>query len=393
MKLPEEIARRLAGSGGQTSPTAARALYDLEGNLGETWAATDGQTLLLLSKRIGGEPKLTQIPLGAVDDLHVRDDGAFAYLQWQAQGTATKLKFSIWDRHDLDTICAAWANATGNKSCEGTRHLQLDSVGSAHPSAAPLTPLVAFCTAIHGMIRADGQADPVELFVLQTAVHDPDAIAHGRLWLETHGEAELLKHLPGLLNDEQKICLLANAAAVGLEDGLWRTSEQTWLEQLRGALGVSEADFQPVLDVLLIQQSLSVFESDSGALAGPASPLSLFAASLQAMAEADGGVGQDEQTLLWLLVDEPELASQAAGQLQREGLAGVIRHAGLLLTDPQKHCLLANLLRVAMVDGVLRSREQSLLETFRLGLGVAEGTWQAIHHALLVKNNLTVFGL
>ncbi len=393
MILPQELAQRLSVSGAHPPKTAARALYDLEGNLGETWAVTDGQQLFLLSKRIGQDFSHSQIPLKDIDELSVRDDGAFAYLQIQSHGRPQKLKFSIWDRHDLDAICHDWTTVSGRGACEGTRFLQLEPIGSAHQTVSALTPLTAFCAAVHVMIRVDGKADASELFVLQTALHEPGTIERGRQWIEANSEEALLKGISGLLNAEQKLCLLANVAAVGMADGLWRTKEQSWLDRLQQVLAVNDAEFQPVFNVLLIQSGLNVFESDTAAHAGAMAPLTLLAACLHAVAGADGGVGRDEQTLLWQLIDEPEIASEGAALLQHDGVETIMRHALLALNDAQKHCLMANLLKMAMVDGVLRSKEQHLLEQFRQGLGVAEGTWHAIHHALMVKNNLTVFSV
>lgn len=391
MTLPEELSRRIAAAGGGASKVAARALYNLDGNLGETWATTDGTTLFLFTKRIGQEFALISTPLSEVDDLTVRDDGSFAYLQVQSCGRTRNLKFSIWDRRDLDHLCLCWTEVSGRVAREGTRHLRLEPVTPAHAPPAPLTPLVAFCAAVHAMIQADGNADATELFVLQTAVRDPDVIERGRQWLEQHGEAALLKEMSGLLNGEQKLCLLANVAAVGMADGLWRSKEQAFLERLQAALAVDGAQFQPVFDVVMLQHALCLFDAESAAHAGPTAPLTLLAALLESAAEADGGIGQEEQTLLWHLVDDPEISSEARLLLQRDGLDVVLRHASLLLSDQQKQCLLANLLKVAMVDGVLRSKEQALLERIRKSLGVPEGAWQAIHHALMVKSNLTVF--
>jgi len=393
MTLPPELARHLAAPGVPAPKAAARALYDLGGHLGETWAVTDGAQLFLFSRRIGEEFKLTQTPLKDIDDLCVRDDGAFAHLQIQSAGHTRELKFSIWDRRELDALCLCWTEATGQLAREGTRHLQLEPSGSAHPPASPLTPLTAFCAAIHAMMRADGHSDASELFVIQTAIHEPALIERGRQWLERHGEEALLKGLVGLLNDEQKLCLLANAAAVGMADGLWRTKEQGWLDRLQKALAVGETEFQPLFDVLLIQSGLHVFESDTAAHGGPTAPLTLLAAGLRAVAEADGGLGPEEQALLWQIVEDADVGAEAEALLRRDGVETVMRHAALSLSVPQKHCLLANLLKVAMVDGVLRSKEQALLEHFRRELGVAEGPWQAIHHALMVKNNLTVFAV
>lgn len=393
MNPPQVVLDPITAAGGQSARAFARALYDLEGHLGETWVITDGAQLFLSAKRIGGDFKLTAFPLKDLDEVSVRDDGAFAYFQIQVGTRTLNLKFSVWDRAKLDAICQCWADATHKHLRAGTRFLQADPVSTSHAPPAPLTPVVAFCAAVQAMIRADGVTDPSELFVLQTAVHEPGAIERGRIWLEEYGQAALIEHLKGLLSPEQKLCLLANVAAVGMADGLWRSKEQSWLDQLQQTLSIPDADFEPVFNVLMILNGLNVFDADTAAHAGPMAPMVIFSASLQAMASADGEFGRDEQTLLWQLVDDPEMASEGANLLQRDGVDTVMRYAAMTLNEAQKICLMANLLKVAMVDGVLRSREQALLEQFRVELGVEDAHWQGLHHALMVKNDLTVFAI
>jgi tellurite resistance protein len=391
MKVPPELSQRLLELGAKPPAAAVRALYDLEGNLGETWAITDGDTLFLFSKRIGQAFRLSQHPLKAIDDLAIREDGSFAWLQVLEAGRKLEMKFSVWDRHDLDAICRCWSEVSGRPARNGTRHLARDVIPTAHAPAQPLTPLTAFCAAIHAMARADGSPDPTELLVLLTAVRQPTVIDRGREWLEQHDDEALFARLPELLNEEQKLCLLANAAAVGMADGLWRTAEQRLLERLRHVLGVPETVFQPVFDVLMIQHTLHVFEA--GTPEQQQRALELLAAALHAMSRADGEVSQEELAVLWHLVEDPGATNTGANLLEQEGVDGVIAQTAATLSGPQGLCLLTNLLKVAMVDGVLRSKEQALAERFRQALRVTDGTWQAIHHALMVKNNLAVFAV
>ncbi len=393
MKVPDEICRLAGLPDGQPPRAFVRALYDLDGHLGETWALSDGVQLHLVSKRIGGAFDAEHHPLKDIRSMSVCDDGAFAYLRVTTERGSLNLKFSIWDRPRMDTLCGLWSRVSGHAAEDGTRFLHHSTSGPAHQPVEQLTPLTAFCASVHAMIQADGVVEPSELFVMQTSIHNPCCIERGRLWLEIHGREMLLREAPRLLAGDQKLCLLANVAAAGMADGLWRSKEQAWLDDLQKAMGVEDAVLKPVFDVLLIQNGLNVFESDTAAHAGPMAPLTILAASLEAVAMADGEMDRDEQSLIWQIVDDADICAEGSALLNRDGVETVMRHAAMTFSEQQKLCLLANLLKVAMIDGVLRSKEQLLMEHYRRELSVPDGTWDAIHHALMVKNNLTIFSV
>jgi len=125
--------------------------------------------------------------------------------------------------------------------------------------------------------------------------------------------------------------------------------------------------------------------------AGELTPILAFSATLYYLMEADGAVDSDEREMVERIIGDRALGERARAWLRTHGGEALMDTLGQLLNRDQALCLMANLLEVAMVDGLLRSREQHLLERAQLALGLTEHDYHAIYDVLLIKNNLAVF--
>ena len=390
MYLPIELGDQLRRDGSGEPQAVARGLYDLDGNLGESYVVAGDQWLMLFSKRVGQPFTSRRLGMEEIDELAIQDDRAFLYLQIQAAGQKFHLKFSTWDRADLDKIAALWSEHSGRLAVDGEASVQTSTTPAT--TLPPLDPLTAFCASVHAIIQADGHVDQVELNNLQNVVRDPSIIEQGRQCLDQAGLAGLLPRLKPTLNHSQKLCLLANLIDVSMADGLLRSKEQQMLERFRAALEINEADFQALFDTLTIENQLAVFVDENRPGTSEAlSPLAALVASLHAMIQADGAADPKELNLLRRLIDDPSVSAFGLKFLAAHGIEELLNRLNALLTPPQKLCLLANLLKVAMADGLLRSTEQRLLARFKEATGVSDRDYQALFDVLLLKNNLSVF--
>lgn len=392
MYLPIELGDQIRRDGSGEPQAAVRGLYDIDGNLGESYAVASDRWLTLFSKRVGQPFSSRRLAMEEIDELTIQDDRAFLYLQIKAAGQTFQLKFSTWDRADLEQITALWSEHSGRLAVEGEAHLKTTASSTSAPET--LDALTAFCASVHALIQADGHADQVELNILQQAVPDPSLIEQGRRHLERTGVEGLLPQLKAVLNPSQRLCLLANLIEVAMADGVLRSKEQRLLERFQAALEISEPDYQAVFNTLRIGHQLAVFADE-----GPRSaehelnPLAAFVAALHAMVQADGAADPKEQAILWHLVDDPVASHQGMNFLATHGSEALLNRLNILLTPSQKLCLLANLIKAAMIDGVLRSAEQRLLDRFREALAISDRDYQAIFDVQMLKNNLSVFAL
>ena len=271
MRLPSEVSEMLARAGGGEPLAAARALTDLAGNLGETYTVCDGQALHLFSKKVGEHFQARRLALSDVGDCQLREDVPFFHLKLRAAGEDFTLKFSILDRGDLGRLVALWtkqrparaeptpAAATAPASSAPSAVANAAPSATTAPAADTPAPLVLFCAAVIAMGEVDGSASDGETAHLTDLVENPAAIAAGRAWLAQHSVETLLAAAGAALNDDQKLCLMANLIEVAMVDGLLRGREQALIASFQSGLGISDNDYQAIFDILVVKNNLSVF--------------------------------------------------------------------------------------------------------------------------------------
>ena len=120
-------------------------------------------------------------------------------------------------------------------------------------------------------------------------------------------------------------------------------------------------------------------------------PMLGLCACLQALIHIDSEVVEEERKKLTLVVDNHQLLKEGRDCWQKVGTNQLISDLRSLLSPAQKRCLLANLLEVAMVDGLLHEREKVFIEKLRTALDVDVSEFNTIFDVLLTKNNLTIF--
>ena len=120
-------------------------------------------------------------------------------------------------------------------------------------------------------------------------------------------------------------------------------------------------------------------------------PMLGFCAVLQALVHVDSDLAEEERKKLTLIIGNPQLLKEGREYWQKVGTEQLISNSQSILSPPQKICLLANMLEVAMVDGVLHESEKAFIETLRKSLAVGAKEFNTIFDVLLAKNNLTIF--
>ena len=60
------------------------------------------------------------------------------------------------------------------------------------------------------------------------------------------------------------------------------------------------------------------------------------------------------------------------------------------IDQPQKLCILANIMEICMKDGVLRTSEQNLIAQFATAMDLTDEVVQTIRDTLLIKNQTSV---
>lgn len=378
MQLPGTVAEDFAREHGGPPAEVARALYPLDGGMGEAYVAATPDRLVVYSKKLSGPWRNFIFPFTEVESLALLADGSFCQFEVTSTRRRALLKFSGWDRPALDRIATEWAVATGRSV----------RVGRDAEHAVPLTPLTLFCAVLQAAMQLDGERCAAEELFLSQAITEAQAVQDGLSYWEQHGTDETTAGARERLNADQKWCVLANAVAMIMADGKLTSEEQEFTENLRAEWRIAQADYDQILQVLYCKNNLAVFMTVDGQVATEA--LGSFHAALLAMCQADGQPGESELAMIRSLAAGADPVEAAQRVLDAGGLDGLLARLPELLTSEQSCCLYANLIVLAMSDGTLRSREQALLTRVRETLRLAEETADLLYTVLFRKHNVAV---
>lgn len=392
MKLPPELEAAFRQETGHPPLVSARALYDLSGKLGETFLAAHDQSVMFFSKSLGGARETRVLSWTEIQAAELRRESIFIILDLQTRSGPVRLQFSSWAEPAPSRVLELWSAAKGSSKAQPPGPVPtLPPVAAIPP---PLSPVGAFCAGIHALIRCDERIEPAELNFLSARIPYATAIEEGRQFLERHGLEVLCRHLPRYLNPAQQRCLMANLIGVAMVDGVLQSKEHTLLDHFQKALDFPAAEAETLFKALMTKNNLAVFASQGtgGSLpeADGLTPLMAYCAALLAMMDADRQATPAEQELLSLTIPYPEEIELGRDYLHAYGLDHLLSRLSRVLARPQRLCLLANLIALAMVDGLIRSSENELLDRFQQALELAESDFASLYEALMIKNNLSV---
>lgn len=110
------------------------------------------------------------------------------------------------------------------------------------------------------------------------------------------------------------------------------------------------------------------------------------------LSAADGHLGEDERYDILKVVPDDNVLRQALDYCRRTPMAQFVPQAAAILTPAQKLCMLLNMADTAMGDGHLAEQERQMLVQFQQAFGIPDEVLGPYVQALMVKNNLSVFG-
>jgi uncharacterized tellurite resistance protein B-like protein len=122
------------------------------------------------------------------------------------------------------------------------------------------------------------------------------------------------------------------------------------------------------------------------------SPKGALALASMTVIAADGSIDEDEIAGLRRIVRGDENAfNQAYKVFKNRPIADSVEIVNKFLSDKQKACVLANLIDLAMADGVMAGAEEKLLTSYISSFQLPDDTVKKIIEATEIKNNFSVF--
>jgi uncharacterized tellurite resistance protein B-like protein len=395
MQIPQELVDQFQERTGGEPEATARAIYDLTGNLGETYAAANASELMLFSRALGRPYEVKHFKLAEVAHMAVDSGSVFSHLDLGVGGERWRLQCSCWDTPELETIRAFWMQVRPGMPPVSDRPDVVSTERVASLDAGPaLSPLALCCAAIHAMIECDDNIDISELNFLSQRISSLPAIQEGHGFYRRFGLDAVLVRTQKSLNGDQQRCLLANLVAVAMVDGVLRSREQDLIEQFRIAMGIAPALADDIYSALMARNNLSVFV-DSPEIGDSAEeglvPLVAFCAAVQGLMQTDQQVSREEREFLERMIPDPGAIQMGEEYLEAYGLEHLIRRLPAVLNAPQQRCLMANLLALALVQGTIAPVEERLLRRIQRSLAVSDDEYQRLLDLFVMKDDLRVF--
>jgi uncharacterized tellurite resistance protein B-like protein len=137
---------------------------------------------------------------------------------------------------------------------------------------------------------------------------------------------------------------------------------------------------------------LGLFDKLKGNQEIKLSPKGALALASMTIIAADGSIDEDEITGLRRIVrGEEDAFNQAYKVLKNKPLADCVEVVNKFLDEKQKACVLANLIDLAMADGVLAGAEEKMLTSYIESFKLADDVVKKIIDTIEIKNNFSVF--
>ncbi|MFZ2654862.1 MAG: TerB family tellurite resistance protein [Victivallales bacterium] len=275
--LPEKVKSEFTSVIDKVPLFAARTNGNISGEPGEGYVVACGERLFIYSRKAGEDAFLKLAgKLGAeISNLDVRKDKFNSFLEINLDGNPYSLKFSSAEMKDLESLVEKFKTAKPAAPvvpepprpvppvAEQEKHdIQMPpgiQVPERRPEGnCPLTPMQFMAAALMYVSASDGSIDKDEdSYILRVFPGDNNVLQAALQFYKSHS-AEQLFDFSSCLNDEQKVCILANMVEIAMRDESYHRVEQIMIRSYMEKAGISKDNLKAISSVLLVKNNLSV---------------------------------------------------------------------------------------------------------------------------------------
>lgn len=254
--LPSKIRTAVESAVGEEDPSCIiRASSSAGGSSGETYIISFKDRLQLFSKEMGSyDYDMLDLSYGAdINELTLREEKYNLFLDLVTGSRNLSLKFGTYERENIQVICRLWASAPDD--------VETAALPTATREPANEEPVVYLAAALMFAAASDGEmADSERQYIHEIVSQSPNALEAGLTYYEAKTIDALLLDM-AKLNDQQKLCILANVVELCMKDGSFRSKEQDLIAKMADAIDVARDTVENIRNVLLIKNDTSVFSS------------------------------------------------------------------------------------------------------------------------------------
>jgi uncharacterized tellurite resistance protein B-like protein len=265
--LPSKIKEKIKSLVSDKIPiTLARSNVSIDGRPGESYVIAYEDRIFFFSRKLGDHDYIHIAGDFAkeVAGIEVRKEGNNTFLDTDINGKKYSLKFSSFEEKNITPIFESWTNAC-NAAFQNQQSGEPETGNSATPENAADPSSKQVSSLLEGLAAMlmylsyadDDIAKEEDQYIRVVCNNNNDILRSALQYYKTHNFDELLVALGGM-NQEQKLCFLANLMEMGMSDGVLHRSEMDLIKKFCKYMSLSDDEYETIKQVLLIKNKLSV---------------------------------------------------------------------------------------------------------------------------------------
>lgn len=277
--LPKKIKTALTAQVADKIPVSVvRSSSSIDGDSGESYMVSLDDRLLIFSRKLGeSDYAVTSELFGKVGKLELKNEGMNTFLNASFGGKSYSLKFSSFEEKNLASVVDAWAKIGGGDS-SGIEVVEIANEPKTFPPPTPFTtatsapapptssgalsPLEGLAAAMMYISAVDNHiSDEEDRYITTLFAQHRSLLDSALAYYKRHTFEDLVTDLKSRLNNDQKLCYLANLMELAMKDMVLHTSEQNMISHFIDEMGVSKQENDAIRQVLLIKNRISALDT------------------------------------------------------------------------------------------------------------------------------------
>jgi uncharacterized tellurite resistance protein B-like protein len=269
--LPEKVKIELGTLPDKIPVLAARAYGSVEGETGEGYLVSCAGRLLVFSRKAGEDNfrKLSGMFGKEISKLDTRNDKFNTFLDIIINGIPYSIKFSSSEHKELENLVeslksfkpesvqSALSDVGRTPSVPSIKVATRESIKKT-PST--LTPLEMLAVALMYVSSCDSNiTEDEDRCILEIFKDNKPVLGSALAYYKAHRYEEFLSNI-GSLNENQKLCILANMIEIAMKDSSLHRTEQDYFRKFVKAAGLKDEQYKAINSVLFIKNSTGVLD-------------------------------------------------------------------------------------------------------------------------------------
>lgn len=272
--LPEKIKSELGAISDKIPVLAARSYGSIEGEPGEGYLVSRAGKLLLFTRKAGEDSfiKLSGIFGKEISKLESRQDKFNTFLDIIINGTPYSIKFSCSEHKELETLVESLKSYKPESEPTaiqdtGSKTMPPPVIKDTTPASATaknipstLTPLESLAVALMYVSSCDSKiTEDEDRYIVEIFKDNKPVLGPALAYFKAHRYDEFLENI-GCLNENQKLCILANMIEIAMKDAALHRSEQEYFKKFIEAAGLKDEQYKAIRSVLYVKNWTGVLD-------------------------------------------------------------------------------------------------------------------------------------